>query len=62
MELNLEQRLHQTLSPQMIQSMRVLQMGIQELQEYVEDVLQENPVLELPESVERPHEPPLPAQ
>ena len=62
MELNLEQRLHQTLSPQMIQSMRVLQMGIQELQEYVEDVLQENPVLELPESEERPPEPPLPAQ
>ncbi len=39
----------QTLSPQMMQSMKILQMGIQELREYVEEAIQENPVLELPE-------------
>lgn len=49
MELMQNQRQIQTLSPQMVQSMKILQMGVQELREYVEDVLQENPVLELPE-------------
>ena len=46
MELNLSQKQTQTLSPQMMQSMEVLQMGSQELLEYIEEAVQENPVLE----------------
>lgn len=46
MELILEQKQQQKLSAQMIQSMEVLQMGTLELQEYVEELLLENPVLE----------------
>lgn len=56
MELQLNQKQQQTLSPQMLQSIKVLQMGIQELREYVEEVLQENPMLELPEPEEKPLE------
>ena len=37
----------QTLSPQMMQSMEILQMGSQELLEYIEEQAQENPVLEM---------------
>lgn len=48
----------QTLSPQMIQSMNILQMGIHELEDYLQEVLQENPVLELPE----PEDPAPPAE
>lgn len=40
------QNLLQTLSPQMIQSMKILQMNLQELHDYVGELLQENPVLE----------------
>lgn len=39
----------QTLSPQMMQSMEILQMGSQELLEYIQDQVQENPVLEMEE-------------
>lgn len=39
----------QTLSPQMLQSMEILQMGSQELLEYIEEQVQENPVLEMEE-------------
>lgn len=46
MELGLDLKQVQTLSPQMIQSMEILQMGSQELLEYIEETLQENPVLE----------------
>lgn len=46
MDLNLNLKQTQTLSPQMVQSMKILQMGSQELLEYIEDTLQENPVLE----------------
>lgn len=46
MELSMEIKQVQRLSPQMIQSMEILQMGTQELQEYVEKALLENPVLE----------------
>lgn len=46
MELNISQKQTQTLSPQMMQSMEILQMGSQELLEYIEEVVQENPVLE----------------
>ena len=49
MELDLAQKQTQTLSPQMMQSMEVLQMGSQELLEYIENALQENPVLEAEE-------------
>lgn len=46
LELNLTQKQVQTLSPQMMQSMEILQMGSQELLEYIEEAVQENPVLE----------------
>lgn len=50
MDVILEQKQVQKLSPQMIQSMEILQMGSAELQEYVEELLLENPVLEREES------------
>jgi len=56
-ELTLELKQTQKLSPQMIQSMNILQMGTVELQEYVEKTLLENPVLEM-ESVSRREERP----
>ena len=46
MELSMTQKQTQTLSPQMMQSMEILQMGSQELLEYIEEAVQENPVLE----------------
>lgn len=46
MDLNLTVKQTQTLSPQMVQSMEILQMGSQELLEYIEEAVQENPVLE----------------
>lgn len=45
-ELGLDIKQTQTLSPQMMQAMEILQMGSQELLEYIEETLQENPVLE----------------
>jgi len=57
MEVCLAQKQKQALSPQMLRSMQVLQMGIQELREYVEDALEENPMLELSEAGEGPLEP-----
>ena len=53
MELNIAQKQIQTLSPQMMQSMEILQMGSQELLEYIEEVVQENPVLEPVEQQEK---------
>lgn len=53
MELDLTQKQTQTLSPQMMQSMEVLQMGSQELLEYIENAVQENPVLEMEEKYDR---------
>lgn len=50
MELGLNLRQTQTLSPQMMQAMEILQMGSQELLEYIQETLQENPVLESEES------------
>ena len=47
MELSLELKQTQKLSPHRIQSMAILQMGIQELQMHVEKELLENPTLEL---------------
>lgn len=46
MELGLQLKQTQTLSPQMMQTMEILQMGSQELLEYIQETLQENPVLE----------------
>lgn len=56
MELNLKQKQTQTLSPQMVQSMEILQMGSQELLEYVEELAQENPVLERTDSNDKVEE------
>lgn len=50
MDIILSQKQEQILSPQMIQTLRVLQMGSQELLDYIEDAAQENPVLELTEA------------
>lgn len=50
MELGLDIKQTQTLSPQMMQAMEILQMGSQELLEYIEETMQENPVLESDES------------
>ena len=51
MELNLNQELKQAqaLSPRMIQAVKLLQMGTVELREYLQEELQENPVLEAEE-------------
>lgn len=46
MELRLSIKQSQTLSPQMLQSIKILQMGTQELLQYIEESLQENPALE----------------
>ncbi len=56
MELNLSQKQTQTLSPQMMQSMEILQMGSQELLEYIEEAVQENPVLEPEERYDKANE------
>ena len=54
-ELRLVQK--QVLAPRMIQSMEILQLPILALQERIEQEMEENPVLELPEE-----EPELPAE
>ena len=56
LELNLTQKQVQTLSPQMMQSMEILQMGSQELLEYIEEAVQENPVLEPEETYDKQDE------
>lgn len=54
LEQKQQQKQSMALLPQMIQSMTILQMGIQELREYTEEVLQENPALEFPEEESAP--------
>lgn len=49
MELSMSMKQTQTLSPQMMQSMEILQMGSQDLLEYIQDQVQENPVLDMEE-------------
>lgn len=56
LELNMSQKQTQSLSPQMMQSMEVLQMGSQELLEYIEEAVQENPVLEPEENYDKQDE------
>ena len=46
MELKINLRQIQSLSPQMIQATKLLQMGIADLREYLQEQLMENPVLE----------------
>ena len=53
MELNMTLKQTQTLSPQMMQSMEILQMGSQELLEYIENLVQENPTVEVEENYSR---------
>ena len=55
MELGLDLKQTQTLSPQMMQAMEILQMGSQELLEYIQEAVQENPVLET-EDARQPQE------
>ena len=57
MELGLDLKQTQTLSPQMMQAMEILQMGSQELLEYIQEAVQENPVLET-EDARQPQERP----
>lgn len=52
----MSQKQTQSLSPQMVQSMEVLQMGSQELLEYIEEAVQENPVLEPEENYDKQDE------
>jgi len=49
MDFELAQRQNQILSPQVIQSIEILQMTAQELLEHLETALQENPALEIEE-------------
>ncbi|MGE4486103.1 MAG: RNA polymerase factor sigma-54 [Oscillospiraceae bacterium] len=50
MNINLKQA--QTLSPQLVQSMEILQMGSPELLKYIRELVQENPVVDLEEQTE----------
>lgn len=59
MELSLELKQTQKLNPQMIQTMEILQMGTIELQDYVQNLLLENPVLELEDEHHREEYPTL---
>ena len=49
MDLELSLKQGQILSPHLIQSMRVLQMNSQELEQFIREVSQDNPVLDLEE-------------
>lgn len=56
MNLTFTQKQEQTLSPQLIQSVEILQMTAQELLEYLENVSLENPVLEFQVPCDSPNE------
>lgn len=62
MELGIEIKQSQTLSPQMIQAMEILQMGTQELVEYIQEAQLENPILEEQEQESTPIEPQIAPQ
>ena len=51
MRLELRQKQKQILTEKMIQSVEILQMKSQELKEYVNEIMLENPVVELDEHV-----------
>ena len=50
MKLNVSVKQTQILSPQLIQSMEILQMSSQELREYISELALENPTVELEEN------------
>ena len=50
MDLKMEISQKQVLSQRMVQSMEILQMSTQELEEYIENLALENPVIEFPDS------------
>lgn len=52
MEFNINLKHTQNLSPQMVQSMKILQMGTQELLKYIRELVQENPTVEIKEQIE----------
>jgi RNA polymerase sigma-54 factor len=56
MKLGMEMRLRQTLAPQLIQSLKLLQMPILKLEQLVRHELSTNPLLEEAESAEEPDE------
>lgn len=58
--MELTQKTQQTLSAQQLQSMKILQMGAQELRQYVETLMLENPVLEHDEAAPEPAGDPQP--
>ncbi len=47
MDLDISMKQTQNLSPQMVQAMKILRMGAQELTQYLEEAAEENPVLEV---------------
>lgn len=53
MEMRMELAQKQILSQRMVQSMEILQLSAQELEEYIEKLSMENPVIEIPEPGER---------
>ncbi len=54
MELSMHIKQNLSLSPQLLQSMRVLRMSDAELAEYIENCVQENPMLEAEASTGEP--------
>ena len=56
MKLEMTQKQELKLTPQMLQSMEILQMSTQELEAYLQELVQENPAAELSEPEERPDE------
>src|SRR5580704_9421130 len=54
MGMRTEMRTMQVLTPRMIQSMEILQLPLQKLEERIEQELQNNPVLELSENEGEP--------
>lgn len=53
-KLEMTQKQELKLTPQMLQSMEILQMSTQELEAYLQELVQENPAAELSEPEERP--------
>lgn len=56
MKLEMTQKQELKLTPQMLQSMELLQMSAQELEAYLQELVQENPAAELSEPEERQDE------
>ena len=50
MDLSIEIKQKQTLTPQMIETMKILQMNVQDLSEYLEKAALENPVFDMESS------------